>query len=181
MAHHIPYQLIDAARTGGAAEAERLLEALWPDAYRLAYSVLGQKEAAEDAAQEACAIIYVAISSLRSTAAFRVWFYRIVVRAAMDVKRSTVQPGTASVGAQESDRTAIIDLWRALENLPPKLRTVIALRYFDDLSSREIASILHVPSGTVRFRLALARQSLRSLLGDAPTHFEPNEARVNAI
>jgi len=47
----VPTELVEAAQKGGSLEVERPLEAIWPDAYRLAYSVLGVRPAAEDAAQ----------------------------------------------------------------------------------------------------------------------------------
>ena len=44
---------------------------------------------------------------------------------------------------------------------------VVVLRYFEELSSREIASVLRIPDGTVRFRLMLAKRALRPLLDNA--------------
>jgi len=77
----VPRELVEAARDGGPAQIERLVEAIWPDAYRLARAILGEQQGAEDAAQEACIILYRTIASLRSAAAFRVgsiasWFAR---------------------------------------------------------------------------------------------------------
>ena len=47
------------------------------------------------------------------------------------------------------DETALIDVWNALATLPDSLRSVVVLGYFEDLSSREIASVLRIPDGTV--------------------------------
>jgi len=52
----VPTELIESARDGGPAQIERLLEAIWPDAYRFAHAILGERQGAEDAAQEACII-----------------------------------------------------------------------------------------------------------------------------
>ncbi|HEY5340055.1 MAG TPA: sigma-70 family RNA polymerase sigma factor, partial [Candidatus Aquilonibacter sp.] len=52
----------------------------------------------------------------------------------------------------------------ALGVLPPRQRAVIALHYYADLNSREIAAVLAVPDGTVRYLLALARRRLETLL-----------------
>lgn len=177
----IPEETIEAARTGGAVEVERLMEAAWSDAYRLAFSVLGDAEAAKDAAQEACVTMYRAVGSLRSSAAFRVWLYRIVVRAAMEQQRRSVLPVAERADVNGSpDQT--IDVWRALDALPPKLRAVVVLRYFEGLNSREIASVLRVPDGTVRFRLASAMRRLRPLLSDTDERFpKAGEVRTNAI
>lgn len=163
----MPTDLVEAARRGGAAEIEQLLRAAWPDAYRLALAVLGDQSSAEDAAQEACVVLYRTITSLRDTLAFRTWFYRIVVREASSIKRKRSR-GERPVEApsHDPDPTATIDVWRALTSLPPHLRDVIVLRYFEDLTSREVAAILGVNDGLVRFRLMKARRWLRPLLGE---------------
>ena len=184
MATPVPTELVDAARTGGRNEIELLLRTIWPDAYRLARAVLGEAQPAEDAAQEACIIVYRTIASLRSSAAFRTWFYRIVVREAAEIKRRRTRSDfVAEAPAGSADQTAHIDVWRALAVLSQKLRDVVVLRYFEDLSSPEIASVLGIPEGTVRFRLMIARQRLRPLLDDYSERFSPSsgEARINAI
>ena len=184
MAIPVPAELVDAARTGGRDEIDLLLRTVWPDAYRLARGIVGEDQPAEDAAQEACIIVYRTIASLRSSAAFRTWFYRIVVREAAELKRrrSRAEPAPdAPVSA--ADQTAPIDVWRALSGLTNKLREVVVLRYFEDLSSPEIATVLGIPEGTVRFRLMIAKQRLRPLLGDYGERYSQptGEARTNAI
>ena len=177
-------ELVEAARTGGRDEIEPLLRTVWPDAYRLARSILGEDQPAEDAAQEACIIVYRTIASLRSSAAFRTWFYRIVVREAAALKRRRTRTEPAPyISAVPNDHTAAIDVWRALSTLSHALREVVVLRYFEDLSSPEIASVLSIPQGTVRFRLMIARQRLRPLLNDYDERIShtSGEARTNAI
>lgn len=60
MAGSVPTGLVEAAQSGGRAEIERLLQTIWPDAYRLAFAVLGDRQSAEDAAQEGCVHRYLA-------------------------------------------------------------------------------------------------------------------------
>lgn len=76
-----------------------------------------------------------------------------------------------------------MDVWRALQSLPADMREVVVLRYFEDLSSREIAAILRIPDGTVRFRLSRAKQQLRPLLDDGEPAFNasPSEVRIHAV
>ncbi|HTZ54098.1 MAG TPA: RNA polymerase sigma factor [Candidatus Acidoferrum sp.] len=184
MGIHLARAFVEAARTGDRTDVERLIEAVWPDAYRLAYAVLGDQHAAEDAAQEACLVIYRTIPSLRAPSAFAVWFYRIVVRVATASKRdrARVELCDADMQARDADTASAIDIWRALERLSPKLRTVVVLRYFEQLSSREIASILRIPDGTVRFRLMTAKQRLRPLLDDPSQPLSANhEVHPHAI
>ena len=101
MAQPVPSALVDAARCGSSLEIEQLLQAAWPVAYRLAYSVLGDRESAQDAAQESCVILYRTIASLRDPAAFRAWFYRIVVREASSLKRRHVELNVRKEPAQQ--------------------------------------------------------------------------------
>jgi RNA polymerase sigma-70 factor (ECF subfamily) len=179
----IPPGLIEAAQIGGQAQIEQLIELIWADAYRLAYAMLGERTGAEDVAQEACIIAYRTIASLRSASAFRVWFYRIVARRASAFKRRRACPDPVVAETTiDADRSDTIDIWRALSALPPNLRNVVVLHYFEDLSSREIASVLRIPDGTVRFRLMTAKRLLRPLLSDAPQPSPPNhEVRPHAI
>src|ERR1700722_1685514 len=83
---HPPTELIQAAQRGDPADVERLLETVWPDAYRLARAIVAQAQAAEDAAQDACVLMFRNIASLRNPDAFGTWFYRIVVREALKHK-----------------------------------------------------------------------------------------------
>lgn len=184
MAILVPLDLVERARTGEPDDIEDLLRAVWPDAYRLARAVLGEDQPAQDAAQEACIILYRTIASLRDANAFRTWFYRIVVHEASQLKRrrARTEPSLQSA-SHDVDHNTSIDVWRALESLPQPLREVVVLRYFEDLSSREIASALRIPDGTVRFRLMIARQRLRPLLGVGPEHFshKTDEGQLHAI
>jgi len=176
--------LVDAARAGNPDDIEALLRAIWPDAYRLARAIVGEDGPAEDIAQEACIIVYRTIASLRDGGAFRTWFYRIVVREAAAIKRrrSRIEAAVEIAGGL-ADPAASVDVWRALSLLPHALREVVVLRYFEDLSSREIAAILGIPSGTVRFRLMLARRRLRPMLDESSDHISrpAEEARTNAV
>jgi RNA polymerase sigma factor (sigma-70 family) len=63
-----------------------------------------------------------------------------------------------------TDALVRVDIFRALGVLPARQRAVVALHYYADLNSREIAEILGTPEGTVRYHLSLARRRLESLL-----------------
>ena len=158
-----------AAAAGGSTPATSdLLERVWPDAYRIAWSVLGERTAAEDAAQEACARLWASIGTLRRPDAFVGWFYRIVVNEAKrrrrTLRRTASLDATAAtdVGAPPEDR---IDLVRALQALDPSLRVATVLRYYYDLNGNEIARIVGASPVTVRWRLFMARRRLRTMLG----------------
>jgi RNA polymerase sigma-70 factor (ECF subfamily) len=159
-------KLVDEARDGSVEALEQLLESVWPDAYRIAYSIVRDRTAAEDAAQESCATVYRSISTLRTAGAFRVWFYRIVAREGLRQSRMSAAQ-TAGASAQvPPDRESRLDIARALETLSPDLRAAVVLHYYADLTSREIAEVLGLAAPTVRFRLMLARRRLKPLLAE---------------
>ncbi|HKU81431.1 MAG TPA: sigma-70 family RNA polymerase sigma factor [Candidatus Tumulicola sp.] len=167
----LEYELIDLARAGSRDAIESLIAGVWPHAYRIARGVLHDPALAEDAAQEACAIVYREISKLRSATAFGVWFYRIVVRETLAVRRpdAALPAGVLPecVDRAETDRSvARLDVLRALASLAPHLRVAVVLRFYAGLNSREIARVLRVPDGTIRFRLMVARRKLERLLAD---------------
>ena len=162
-------QTIDAAQGGNAAALEALLASAWPHAYRIALSILRNPTAAEDAAQEACARVLLAIPQLRAREAFGVWFYRVVVREALAIERRTrfhepLDPRTLASASPLTDALVRVDVLRALGALRPHERAVVALHYYADLNSREIAAIVGMPDATVRYHLARARRRLEGLL-----------------
>lgn len=162
-------EAIAAAQAGDATALETLLTAAWPHAYRIALSILRHPMAAEDAAQEACARVVLAIGQLRSCRAFGVWFYRLVVREALAIERRTpsheaLDPRTLASASTLTDVLVRLDVLRALGELLPRERAVVALHYYAELNSREIAAIVGIPDATVRYHLARARRRLETLL-----------------
>ena len=166
--------LARAASNGDAGAYERLVRLLWPNAYRIAWSILGERGAAEDAAQAACAAICTKLSTLSDPEAFVAWAYRIVVSHARDLararsrlqQRETVGYDEAT-GTTSDDPSVRLDLEAAIGRLPESLRLVLELHYFVGLNSREVGTALRIPAATVRFRLMMARRRLRPLLCDS--------------
>lgn len=166
-------RLIDGARSGGA-ELEQLICAVWPEAYRIAFSILRDRGLAEDAAQEACAAIARSLPSLKKTDGFSPWSYKIVVNHAIVAVRrrrrtqSLDEPPPATGAA---DRSEALDLHDALMKLPVEQRGAVVLHYYVGLNSREIAASTGLPPSTIRFHLMLARRTLHKALSEVP---EPN-------
>jgi RNA polymerase sigma-70 factor (ECF subfamily) len=145
-------------------------------AFRVAYSVLRQREDAEDVAQEAFAKAYRAFRQLRNRNAFRGWLVRMTWRLALDRQRSDRRraaretghvdrsPPAPSTDQEVAARERAAQLWNAIDTLPEKLRVVIVLAGIEGHDVREVARLLDLPEGTVKSRLFLARQRLKEQL-----------------
>lgn len=144
--------------------------------YKTAYLMLGDPADAEDALQEVFLQVHRSLSSFEpSRAAFTTWLHRVTVNYCLNRRRKRrlwplsldTTPGMLlrdrslpyedRLGEEES-------MQQALGNLSQKLRAVVVLRYYWDLSHAEIAQILEIPLGTVKSRLDLAIKTLRTLL-----------------
>ena len=143
-------------------------------AVRVAYSVLRQRQDAEDVAQEAFARAYTRFAQLRDRDRFRAWLVRMTWRLALDRRRSDTRRlvrETAVVPAaqQTVEDEAIAEeraarLWAAIDALPEKLRITIVLSAIEGYDTREVARLLGLPEGTVKSRLFQARKGLAESL-----------------
>lgn len=134
--------------------------------YRLAYSYTKNSEDALDIIQDS---IYKALSSLDTLVnpdVMKTWFYRILVNTSLDFLRKNRNGLIINDDLIEDKLGEIplypdIDLQRSLEELPLNYRSVIVLRYFEDLKIDEIAAILNLNPNTVKTRLYTALKLLR--------------------
>jgi len=143
-------------------------------AFRVAFSVLRQREDAEDVAQEAFAKAYRSFHQLRDRERFRAWLVRMTWRLALDrqrgerrrLAREAVEepPAELSAGETVDQRERAAHLWRAIDDLSEKLRVVIVLSGIEGHDIREVATLLELPEGTVKSRLFQARQQLKERL-----------------
>jgi len=140
--------------------------------YRLAFSYVKNADDALDIVQES---IYKAISSkdsLKNPNYIKTWFYKIVVNTSLDLikkKKKLVVVGEEvllSYDLGTIDNYENIDLQRALDSLPDNYRSVIVLRYFEDLKIEEIAEILDENVNTVKTHLYKSLEKLRIKMDD---------------
>lgn len=158
--------LIESARLGGPG-LERLLTAVWPEAYRIAFSILRDVGLAEDAAQDACAAMARSLPRLKDANAFYAWSYKTIVNKAITAARRRPRTVTLNQFADRGvhfDQSDTLDLDKALATLPVAQRGAIILHYYAGLNSAEISTATGLPSSTVRFHLMLARRTLRKAL-----------------
>ncbi len=147
-------------------------------AFRVAYSVLRHHQDAEDVAQEALVRAHRRLQQLRHRDRFRGWLVRLTWRLAID-RRRTDQRRTAREATHAREQPAVVTndevthsigreraaaLWRAIDELPEKLRVVIVLANIREHDLDEVARLLRLPVGTVKSRLFAGRTKLRELL-----------------
>lgn len=137
--------------------------------FRLAKSIVRNDADAEDVTSEAILKAYRNIKDLRSFASFKPWVLKIVVNEAYSLvnKRKRVMYLEELEVPEESNETHLREsgeLWAAVEKLEDEFRTVTILFYYEDMSIKDISKTLSIPVGTVKSRLARARQKLKELL-----------------
>ena len=147
------------------------LEESYADSVRTAFLLLGNRHDAEDAVQEAFLRAWKFRDSLASGKSFRPWLYRVVVNTCNsklrhDIPRRSIDrydESSEEVPTRDDEFERIAashDLATAVLDLSLPLRTVIVLRYFAELSEREIAIAINRQPGTVKSRLNEARRRL---------------------
>lgn len=159
-------------RQSSEAEYGEFARSAWPKLYRTAVLIVGDRQLAEDLVQSALVKTYVAWPRLREPAKAHAYTRRAMVNLSRDWfrKHSWTHEGncdlTTSEGAPSGDHaTALIDrvtVAELLHTLPPGQRSVVVLRFLDDLSVKETADLLNVTTGTVKSQTSAALTALRT-------------------
>lgn len=135
--------------------------------YRLAFSYVKNAEDALDIVQDSIEKAILKKESLMDNQSIKSWFYKIVVNTSLDFLRkhkrmSVVDEGTMEfLGSSKTDVYQDMDLKRSLDELPMKFRSVIILKFFEDLKIDEVAEILQENKNTIKTRLYRALELLR--------------------
>lgn len=167
-------ELVVMIQKGDENAFDMLFEKYKNEAVRTAYLITGNQSVCEDIAQETFIKCYRCIGKLDSPKAFRAWFYRILTRIAWKYgKMSGRELADEDIIERAEEAGADISLERHIRSennrmlyaeisrLDQKKKAVIILYYFDGLSTKEIASVLHCFEGTVKSRLHSAREELK--------------------
>ena len=131
--------------------------------YRLAYSVLQNREDALDAVQTAVCRALERRDSLRDPGAVKTWFTRILLNACQDIlrRRARVVPFPEEEPGQEDPEPPDDSLSRQVDALPREVGTVIKLRFYEELTLKEIGEITGQNLSTVKSRLYAGLKKLR--------------------
>lgn len=168
--------LVAAVSAGDTTAFDELAGRHMRRAFAVAYRLLGQRQDAEDVVQESFLAALVKIDSFDRRRPFGPWLLRIVANRAINLRKARtlrqadpIPPGAASSGESPADAAQRSELrrelQRALARLPDQQRWVVELFELDGFTGPEIAEMLEMAEGTVRWHLHAARQTLRAVLG----------------
>jgi RNA polymerase sigma-70 factor (ECF subfamily) len=165
-------------QAGDTAAYDLLVRRYMRSAFAVAYRVLGHREDAEDVVQEAFLAALANIRTFDTSRRFGPWFHRIVVTRGLNFRKArsrritegledaavaSAAPGPAADAEQAGLKATVA---AALGRLPERQRMVVQLFELDGFSGAEIAAMLGISPGTVRWYLHEARQALRGMLAD---------------
>lgn len=172
-------QLAEIAQSGTQLAFTELANRYWERLLRYARRLLSGSSEAEDIVQEALLKVYINLRSFNPDRRFSPWMYRITHNVLMDHVKSRkrdplpffdpdvlfphpVAPDRPDVDADISSIRRMLDAH--LKILDARYREPLVLRYFQDLSYRDIADILRIPTGTVSVRIKRGLEKLRAIL-----------------
>ena len=182
---HSEQDLVRRARTGDQAAFSALVTAYEGRIYMLALRYLGNRDDAQDAAQEVFLRVFRFLDGFKEESNFSTWIYRIAVNVCKDLLMQKIRRAEQPLEQKDEDnedyalpipderyapetvfeaaqlRKSLCD---AILSLPEAQRQIIILRDVQGLSYEEIGEILFLERGTVKSRIARARGNLRKLL-----------------
>jgi RNA polymerase sigma-70 factor (ECF subfamily) len=176
-------ELVARARQGDTAAFGELVDRHRAAVYRAAHAALGSAGEAEDVAQEAFLAAYRKMDSYRGEASFKTWLLKIAWRQALTRRRRVVsrwrrfvpagdppEAPSAGAGGDRSPEAILIDaelaghVQRLVRALPARLRDPLLLSADGEQTYHEIAAVLGIPEGTLKWRVAEARRRLKDRL-----------------
>ena len=177
-------ELVERARRGDTAAFGTLVDRHRVPVFRAVLAALGSREEAEDVAQEAFVAAHRHLRDFREDASFKTWLLAIAWRKALTRRRSVktfvrrfVQP-PEDVEWQVPDQgrsqeQAVLDLElrsqlrREIARLKPSLRDALLLAAAGEQSYSEVAGVLGIPVGTLKWRVSEARRRIKVRLAEA--------------
>lgn len=176
-------QIVERALTGDAEAFGEIVRRWERKVFALAYGMLGREEDARDATQETFLAAFRSLRGFRGDARVSSWLHRIAINQCITrQRRSKVRNEAAIEDEEERDaanfsaplelspeslihtRENIRAVRCAVNSLPMELRQVVVMKEFEELTFREIATILDLPLSTVKSRLYTAMRQLQMRL-----------------
>ena len=170
--------LIRRAASGDDGAFEALVLAHQKQVYNLCLRLSGSPEDAYDLSQEAFIKAWRGLAQYQFGAEFSTWLYRLTRNVCIDHLRQRKRRPTVPLETEQDGETAALPLpdsapgpeeralQAAMQALPEDQREILILRVVNDLPYERISEILSLPLGTVKSRLARARNQLKKILAD---------------
>ena len=162
---------LEKARAGDAAAFAEVVDACYASIFRFAMKYTGQRQDAEDVAQQACIKLAQSIASYRFEAAFSSWLYALVLNCARDWHRQQARHRSdelvedcapAAPGDDGESGIYLRQVLREVDAMGSDYRDTLVLVAGEGLSHREAAELLGVKESTVSWRLHEIRKKLAS-------------------
>jgi len=174
-------ELVKKSQLGDRSAFEQLVLRHQELVFSLAYKLTGNREMANDVAQEAFIRSWKAIEKFRGDSTFSTWIYRITVNTAWTLRKKAKKHTTLNIDdtyepividekkdpemvAINSDLSSVLS--KALNNLPVEQRIIVELKNIEGRSHKEIADYLDISVTAAKVRLHRAHQKLRQILED---------------
>ena len=172
-------ELVRKSQLGDKAAFEQLVIRHQDLVFSLAYKLTGNREMANDVAQEAFIRAWKAIAKFRGDSTFSTWIYRITVNTAWTLRKKAKKHNTLNIDdtyepividekkdpelvAINSDLSSV--LVNALDKIPIEQRIIVELKNIEGRSHKEIADYLDISVTAAKVRLHRAHQKLRQIL-----------------
>lgn len=164
-------KLAKKAIRGNMDAYSELIHIYQKDLYRIAYLHTKNEDTALDMVSDTIVKGYENIHKLREPAFFKTWLIRVLLNTIHDYFRKKQETtdwellenipfdAPAHTGPEEK-----IDLYNAIDSLPEKYKSIIVLKYYNELKIQEIAAVLSMPEGTIKAYLHHAKQALKDYL-----------------
>ena len=176
-------ELVELAQQGSRPAFASIIDRHKTSVFNMALRIVGNREDAEEAAQDAFVRAFRALNNFRQDAKFSTWLYRIAVNVSLTkARQSRLDVTSIDATTDEEDNTPLQIPDRALKpdeeyeqsvyqkrvhamiaDLPPKYSAVIMMYHIQSLSYEEISEALDLPIGTVKAHLFRARNALKKL------------------
>ena len=157
-----------------AAVDDVLLRSEWLRLVRLAYVIVGDEAIAEELVQDTFVALHVHRRFVENPAGFLRTV--LVNKCRSFTVRRRLERSTTATPASIVSPPDVDDTIELVRQLPPKYRTVLALRFYEDLSIDEIALVMGLRAGTVKSLLHRALGKLRAQMGNAHHEFKERKS-----
>lgn len=161
------------AKAGDGESFYKLLEPIKDRLYRTAFMYMKNENDALDCVHDSIVKAIRSLDKLKNPQYFNTWITRITINTCKDNLRKAKNASPYDMAQLEHKLVyhgnlnieENVDLYRALDNLKEEEKDLIAMRYVDGMSTRDIAQATHAPIGTVRSRLSRTIKKLRVYMG----------------